>query len=182
MQERRVVVAALTIARRLRSGRLLIPVVAAAVVVVDQITKTWALHHVPAVGGRHVVGPVWLLLTFNSGAAFSVGRGVTTLVEGVVVALVAALVIFSRRASGGASVPVAIGLGLLLGGAAGNLVDRLVRHNHGAVIDFIDAVRIGTHDWWPVFNVADAAIVVGVALLVLAYSHRPNRAIEGRHG
>ena len=68
---------------------------------------------------------------------------------------------------------MAVGLGLLLGGAAGNLADRVFRHNHGAVIDFIDAARVGTRDWWPVFNVADAAIVVGVVILLLCYRRRP---------
>ena len=67
---------------------------------------------------------------------------------------------------------MAVGLGLLLGGAAGNLTDRVFRHNHGAVIDFIDAARFGSRDWWPVFNVADAAIVVGVVILVLSYRRR----------
>jgi signal peptidase II len=52
-------------------------------------------------------------------------------------------------------------MGLLLGGAVGNLTDRLVRHHHGAVIDFID------FRWWPVFNLADASITVGALLLAL---------------
>ena len=65
-----------------------------------------------------------------------------------------------------------MGFGLLLGGAAGNLADRVFRHHHGAVIDFIDALRIGTHDRWPVFNVADAAIVVGVIILLICYARR----------
>jgi signal peptidase II len=64
-------------------------------------------------------------------------------------------------------------MGLLLGGACGNLVDRLVRHHHGAVIDFIDL------RWWPVFNVADACITVGALMLVLAgASRRPAARAE----
>ena len=63
----------------------------------------------------------------------------TPIVEAVVVVLVVWLLVFSRRASRAASAPVAVGFGLLLGGAAGNLADRVFRHNHGAVIDFIDA-------------------------------------------
>jgi signal peptidase II len=153
---------------------MLIPAVAAVVVVADQATKTWALNHL-RVSDRHLFGPVWLVLTFNSGAAFSLGRGVTPIVETVVVVLVVWLLVFSRRASRAASTPMAVGLGLLLGGAAGNLIDRVFRHHHGAVIDFIDAVRIGDHDWWPVFNVADAAIVVGVIVLLLSYARRPGR-------
>ena len=153
---------------------------AAGVVAADQTSKTWALHHLVPSGhygpdGRHVVGPVWLLLTFNSGAAFSLGRGATPVVEAVVVVLVVCLLVFSRRASETAGVPLAVGLGLLLGGAAGNLSDRLFRHipaHPGAVIDFVDAVRIGTHDRWPVFNVADSSIVVGVAILVVSYIRR----------
>ena len=183
MQERRPVVTALTAATRLGGRRLLIPAVAAAVLLADQASKTWALHHVPeSPGGRHVIGTVWLVLTFNSGAAFSLGRGVTPVVEGVVVVLVAWLLVFSRRASRAASAPLAIGLGLLVGGAAGNLIDRVFRHDHGAVIDFIDALRIGSHDRWPVFNVADAAIVVGVAILVLAYRPRASRSGTAAHG
>jgi signal peptidase II len=77
------------------------------------------------------------------------------------------LVAASRRASRGASLVTAAGLGLLLGGALGNLADRVFRHHSGAVIDFIQIVS-----WWPVFNVADAAIVVGVILLALGYADR----------
>lgn len=157
----------------------MIPAVAIVVVVADQASKTWALHRVPPPPGRHVVGPLWLVLTFNSGAAFSVGRGVTPVVEAVVVILVAGLVVFSSRAGRSASTAVAVGLGLLVGGAAGNLTDRLVRHNHGAVIDFVDAVRVGGHDWWPVFNLADAAIVVGVVILALSYLHQAARRPAG---
>jgi signal peptidase II len=153
---------------RPRTGRrLLIPGVAALVVIADQASKTWALHHLPP--DRHLV------LTFNSGAAFSLGRGVTPIVEAIVVVLVVWLLVFSRRASRVASVPQAVGLGLLLGGAAGNLIDRVFRHHHGAVIDFIDAVRVGSRDWWPVFNVADAAIVVGVIILIWSFARRSSR-------
>jgi signal peptidase II len=157
--------------------------VAVAVLVLDQASKTWALHRVPpAPGGRHVVGPLWLVLTFNSGAAFSLGRGVTPFIEAVVIVLVVWLLVFSRRAGQGASVPLAVGLGLLLGGAAGNLTDRVFRHNRGSVIDFIDAARFGSHDIWPVFNVADAAIVVGVVILVLTYRRRPAGSADPSDG
>jgi len=148
---------------RLKSRRLVIPVVAAIVIAVDQITKTWALHHTQL--ARHVAGPIYLVLTFNSGAAFSLGRGVTPIIETVAVALVIWLAVVSRRASRSGSIAVSIGLGLLLGGALGNLIDRLFRHHHREVIDFIQAVS-----WWPVFNVADASIVVGVVVLALAYA------------
>ncbi len=167
MQERRAVVAALTSDIRLKGRRLLIPAVAALVIAADQISKTWALHH--SVSPRHVLGPVNLVLTFNSGAAFSLGRGVTPIVEVVAVVLVVWLVAISRRATRSGSVAVVVGLGLLLGGSLGNLADRVFRHHHGAVIDFIQAVR-----WWPVFNVADSAIVIGVITLAWAYAVRPS--------
>ena len=149
---------------------------AAAVVAIDQLTKTWALHH--AVGLHHVFGPVFYTLTYNVGAAFNIGTGVTPVLEVIAAVLVAALVVLSRRVSRGAPVAVTIGIGLLLGGAAGNLSDRLFRHvsgHPGAVIDFIDIARIGQRDWWPIFNAADAAIVVGAAFLVVAFS-RSRRA------
>ena len=134
----------------------------------DQITKTWALHHTdPA---RHVVGPIYLVLTYNSGAAFSLGGGATPIIETVAVALVIWLAAVSRRATRSGSLAISVGLGLLLGGALGNLIDRVFRHHHSAVIDFIQAVS-----WWPVFNVADASIVVGVIVLALAYATASGR-------
>jgi signal peptidase II len=157
--------------------RLLIPLIVAIDIGADQLTKTWALHHLA--DGRHLVGPVWLVRTFNSGAAFGLGRGATPVVEAVVVVLVAWLLVFSRRASRTATLPVAVGLGLLLGGAAGNLIDRIFRHipgYPGAVIDFIDALQVGSHEWWPVFNVADASIVVGVVTLAASALRRPSGA------
>ncbi len=148
--------------------------VAAAVVAVDQATKTWALHHVPETG-RHVVGTLWLLRTLNRGAAFGLGTGVTPVLEVVGALLIVVLFAFSRRVSRNATAPVIVGLGLVLGGAVGNLVDRVVRDAGGGVIDWIDAARVGGHDWWPVFNVADAAITVGAVVLVVAYVVRSAR-------
>jgi signal peptidase II len=142
--------------------------VAATVVAIDQLTKSWALH-----GTRepvHVIGSLQLALTFNPGAAFGLGRGITpVLVLGAIV-LVVVMLGLGRAASRTAKLPSAVAMGLLLGGACGNLTDRLIRHHHGAVIDFIDL------QWWPVFNVADACIVVGALLLVLvgASGHSAN--------
>jgi signal peptidase II len=101
-------------------------------------------------------------LTRNSGAAFSLARG-----GGGIVALAAlVVVVLLIRAGRGVNTKTGIlSLGLVLGGALGNLVDRAVRDGHGflggAVVDFIDP------QWWPVFNVADIAISVGGVLLVL---------------
>jgi len=145
--------------------------VAAVVVTVDQVTKTWASHQYP----RHVFGTLWIYPTLNKGAAFGLGQGVTPFIEAAVVVLVAGLLVFGRRASRAATMPVSIGLGLLFGGAVGNLVDRVIRDNGGAVIDFIDALRVGHRDWWPTFNVADASIVIGAILLVLVFVRRRTR-------
>jgi signal peptidase II len=139
--------------------RAILLAVAAVVVAVDQATKTWALHH--AVEPKHVVWTLRLALTFNSGAAFGLGRGSTTVFILGAVALVVVLLGLGRRTSRTASLPSVIAMGLLLGGALGNLTDRVIRHHHGSVIDFIDL------RWWPVFNVADACITVGALLLVV---------------
>jgi signal peptidase II len=156
-----------------RRHRLLSLSVAAVVIAADQVTKSWALHlpettigGEPAFG-RHIVGSLYLDLTFNSGAAFGLGRGVTPIVEGVVVVLVAALLLAGRRASRRPGSGASIGLGLIVGGALGNLTDRIFRHHGGAVIDFFNVAQVNNHEYWPVFNVADSCIVVGA--IVLAY-------------
>ncbi len=166
-----------------RRGRgPLILAIAVVVVVVDQVTKTLALNHLSTVVGGlrlyrtdHVVGSLYLELTFNPGAAFGLGRGVTPIVETVVVVLVVVLIVFGRRAARYSGLPDAIGLGLLVGGAIGNLGDRVFRHNGGAVIDFINIAQINGHEYWPVFNVADASIVVGALLLAVQYSRLSRR-------
>lgn len=135
--------------------------VAAAVVAADQVTKSWAQKAL-ATGPEHVLGPVYLVLTLNSGAAFSLGAGATPVVEAVALVIVGAMVWHSGRlARGGGAATTMVALGLLTGGALSNLADRVFRGHHGAVVDFIQLVS-----WWPVFNLADAAITVGAVLLV----------------
>jgi signal peptidase II len=138
--------------------------IAALVAALDQWSKSWALRALSEVGRRHVIGPMYLSLTFNRGAAFSLGAGASPVIEAVAIALVVGVIAFSRRAAmGRANLAVVVGLGLLLGGAISNLGDRLFRHHHGAVIDFIQLVS-----WWPTFNVADASITVGAVTVVAA--------------
>ena len=135
----------------------------AAVVAVDQLTKTLAQRRL-ARGPIYLVGPLRLALSYNSGAAFGLGKGVAPLlVAGGVVVVVFVVVSVGRTASATAVVAT----GLIAGGAAGNLADRVLRHNGGAVIDFVD-LRV-----WPVFNVADACIVCGAALLVIVLRRSP---------
>ncbi|MCA1842819.1 MAG: signal peptidase II [Actinobacteria bacterium] len=136
--------------------------VAAAVVLLDQVTKTWALHHLS--GGRiiHLVWTLRLALSFNSGAAFGIGTGFGPFLVAGGVALVAAFAFMGRGLGLGRSALVMAAVGLVLGGAVGNVADRVLRDHDGAVIDFVDL------QWWPVFNVADAAITVGAATLALS--------------
>jgi signal peptidase II len=127
--------------------------VAAVVVVVDQVTKTWAVHRLQH-GPMHLVWKLDLELEFNSGSAFSLVRGWAPVLAGVAVVAVMLLLAFVRRVH---SNLLAASMGLVVGGALGNLADRVLRSHHGAVVDFI-----ALH-FWPTFNIADAAIVVGAA-------------------
>jgi len=149
-----------------RVARLVL-VTAAAVVALDQLTKWWATEAL-ADGPIHVIWTLDLRLTTNTGAAFSRGQGYGWLIG--ILALIAVLVLvrFRHRVPGVAG---ALALGAVLGGAVGNLLDRLFRGSgwlRGPVIDFIDL------NWWPIFNVADAAITVGVIVLVVLFSVRPS--------
>ena len=138
--------------------------VAAVAVALDQASKTWALEALADREPLHVLGSLQLALSFNSGVAFSLGRGSGLAVVPVALAVVL-VVLYASRHLGGRLAATAVGL--VVGGAAGNLIDRLVRGHGGAVVDFIDL------QWWPVFNVADACIVVGGALLALTSLRRP---------
>jgi signal peptidase II len=138
--------------RRVALRRLLVAVAVAIVVVAaDQASKTWAVHRLSR-GSIHVVWKLDLVLTYNSGAAFSIARGWAPVLGGLAVVVVLVLLGAVRRVQ---STPLAVALGLVVGGALGNLADRVFRSNHGAVIDFI-----ALH-FWPTFNVADSCIVVG---------------------
>ena len=148
--------------------------IAGAVIAVDQWTKSWALHNLSSTSPRHVLGPVYLVLSFNRGAAFSLGSGVSPVIEALASLLAVAVIAFSGRAARiGASPVVVAGLGLLSGGALSNLADRLLGDHHGAVVDFIQAVS-----WWPTFNVADAAITTGAVTVAVSlfFFSRPKAA------
>jgi signal peptidase II len=136
---------------------LLIAAVAAAVVAVDQATKTWAVNSL-ASGPRHIIWTLRLNLQFNSGIAFSQATGAPALISVIAIGVVIFLAVAAHRAQDRFT---AVILGLVIGGALGNIADRLFRHHGGAVIDFID-VR-----WWAVFNVADAAVSIGVVLALV---------------
>jgi len=135
--------------------------VASGVVALDQITKHWAVSSLNDGRVIDVLGSLRFNLSFNRGMAFSQGTGIGPIIGVLGMLVVVYLLIGMRRSS----VSGAIFVGLVAGGAAGNIVDRLFRGEawlHGAVVDFIDL------QWWPVFNIADAAICIGGALLVFA--------------
>jgi signal peptidase II len=137
--------------------------VAVAVVVVDQLTKWWAVTRLVH-GPIHVIGTLDFELSRNTGASFSLFQGKAAVLVPVAVALVAVLSVMAWRAP---STGRAMVLGLILGGALGNLCDRFFRDEHGAVVDFV-----ALH-FWPTFNVADACIVVGCVLLVISLLRAP---------
>ena len=142
--------------------------VAAAVVAVDQLTKWWALRTLPD-RTIHLVWTLRLDLARNTGAAFSRFVGQGPIIGLLAIGVVAVLLWQGRTVSSRAG---AVALGLILGGALGNLVDRAFRGGgflHGAVVDFIDA------QWWPVFNVADSCVVIGAILLVVVTLVQPGR-------
>jgi signal peptidase II len=141
--------------------------IAAAVLAADVATKVAVvatLQNRPPV--ELLGGAVYLVHTRNTGAAFSLGEGYTIVLSLFAIGVVAYIVRAARTLR---SLGWAVGLGLVLGGALGNLSDRVFRAPgflRGAVVDFVslfdDAGRV-----WPVFNVADSCLVTGVALLVL---------------
>jgi signal peptidase II len=164
----------LTPLRRLAIGGGL----AAAVLALDQLSKRWALAEL---SDGSTIDLVWTLrfnLAFNTGMAFSRGAGWGALIGVLVIAIVAVLVVVASRVRS----PVQLALlGVVIGGALGNLVDRALRVGEvnpftgevaegflsGAVVDFIDL------QWWPIFNVADAAVVVGGIALALVAARTP---------
>jgi signal peptidase II len=149
-------------------GRALVVlgVTAVLAVILDQVTKELSTNNlVEGEPVRILGGLVWLSLLRNSGAAFSLGSGYTWVFPLVTVAVVTWIGIMARRLR---SLPWALALGLVLGGALGNLGDRLFRAPgvmHGHVVDMISVFGpYGEH--FAVFNVADSCLSVGVVLAV----------------
>ncbi len=147
----------------------------AVVVALDQLTKELALRGLDD-GPIDLIGSARLLLTFNDGAAFSMGSGRTTWIALVAIGVSLVLARMGLRAERRA---VAVGWGIVVGGALGNVVDRAFRDGDGflggRVVDFVDL------GWWPVFNVADSALWVGIAVLLVASwrEERERAAVEG---
>ncbi len=163
-----------------RAERTWWPWLALGVVAADQATK-YAVEHLTVRGAVRVVIPglFSLVHSHNPGVAFGLfadaeSKWVTTLliVFSLGTMVVLGWLLAAGRAGGGAS---RAGLALILGGAAGNLIDRAL---HSSVIDFLDFHLRGRH--WPAFNLADSAIVIGAGLVILEllmdHKHPTNEA------
>jgi signal peptidase II len=130
--------------------------------ILDRMTKLWVES---ALAGRPPVsvipGVLDLRFTLNSGGAFSIGQSAPWLFAGATILVSALIVATAWRHT---SPLTSVALGLILGGALGNLTDRIVRGPRltGKVVDFIDL------HVWPVFNVADSAVVIGAILLAFS--------------
>lgn len=137
----------------------------------DRLTKLWAER---SLAGRPPVtvipGVLQLNYTTNSGGAFGLGQSAPWVFAAATIVVAAAIVASSFRLRNALA---AVSLGLILGGAFGNLTDRAVRGDgllSGRVVDFID------FHVWPVFNLADSAIVIGALLLAVGGIRREREA------
>lgn len=155
----------------LPSRILLVVAVALGVFVVDRVTKNWVTDNIPVGTARPIAGDyIRIVHTQNTGAAFGLLPERTTLLSVLSVLAVLAIVYYYRQIASNSSL-VSATLGMQLGGAFGNLLDRVTQ---GYVVDFVD-VGVGDIRFWA-FNVADSSIVVGILLVTVALwyeEHRP---------
>jgi len=169
--------------RRRVSDAVVLPLAAGLVLLLDQVSKRWVLTWL-AEGESWEIAP-WLtpVVKFthvtNTGAAFGLFPGLSAVFMVVAVIVVVAIAVYGRRIPAGQWLP-RVALGMQLGGAVGNLVDRVAL---GSVVDFID-VQFWPLRTWPIFNLADSSIVVGVAILflVMVWEERQERASAGVSG
>ena len=148
--------------------------ISAAIVLADQVTKSLVLDRFAPGERLEITGFFNLVLVFNKGAAFSflAGAGGWQTPLLVAFALIAAVVVSILLVRSPARGLFSAGLALILGGAVGNVIDRL---RFGHVVDFVDLHAAGWH--WPAFNVADSGITLGAALLILdGFRHHEGRA------
>jgi signal peptidase II len=140
--------------------------VTAAVIGLDQVVKLWIVAHLALYGTIRILPVLDITLTYNTGAAFSFLAGASGwqkwLFAGLAVAVVCGVALWLKRLNGRTQRLLCLSLTLIMGGALGNLIDRL---RIGHVVDFVLAHWHGAY--FPAFNVADSAITVGAALLLL---------------
>ena len=146
--------------------------VAATVIVLDQFSKYWILSvlRLPEYATHEVAWPLQFTRIWNQGVSFGLLQAGEGFVRwGLVLFSVGVAGLLVAWARHQARLTTAIGLGLVIGGALGNAIDRA---RFGAVVDFIDVQRLGFFPW--IFNIADSGITVGVILLLLD-SLKPER-------
>jgi signal peptidase II len=151
-----------------RSRMRVLLVTAAVAMATDLISKLLIVANISPLdpGKRLFGGALYIVQARNSGAAFSVGTGATVMLTAISLVVVVIIVRAGRRMT---SAAWAVSLGLVLGGALGNLIDRFFRApspGKGHVVDWISLFSADGHVW-PIFNVADSAIVIGGAIAVL---------------
>ena len=132
------------------------------IVAADQATKHWALNRLSNARTIDLIGSLRFNLAFNKGMAFSQATGAGPIIGALAFVVIIVIVLWLRRYAQGLA---GVAAGLIVGGATGNLIDRLLRGDawlRGAVVDFIDL------QWWPIFNIADAAISTGAVLMIVA--------------
>lgn len=135
--------------------------VAAIVLALDQISKLWIRSNMGAGESFSVIGPLSIIHAQNTGSAFSLFTGQTLMLSILnIVGLIVILLFYGRISR--YSTLGNLALGLIFGGALGNLIDRI---RFGYVTDFID-VRLWQNYHWPAFNVSDSAISIGVIVLI----------------
>jgi signal peptidase II len=155
--------------------RLWLPVLLALVIItLDQLTKAWIVatlgpltltKFIPLIGD-------WARLAYshNTGVAFSLFSGQSNVLTLLALGILGGAIYFYWTQLPNTRLPVQVAMGLIAGGALGNLIDRI---RLGYVVDFI---QIG---WWPIFNVADSAICIGAALLFIQFWHESAFRAEG---
>jgi signal peptidase II len=139
--------------------------IAAVVVVLDQLSKHWilAVLRLPERASHEVFWPLQFTRIWNEGVSFGMLQADHDIVRwGLVVFSLGVAVLLALWARASGRLLPAAGLGLVIGGAIGNAIDRA---RFGAVVDFIDVQRIGFFPW--IFNIADSGITIGVILLLL---------------
>src|SRR2546426_9340787 len=144
--------------------------IAVLVFALDRITKLWVEENIPLYESRQIVGDyVRIVHAQNTGAAFGLLPERTTLLSVLSVVAVLAIVYYYRQIASSSAL-VSATLGMQLGGAFGNLLDRITQ---GYVVDFVD-VGVGDVRFWA-FNVADSSIVVGIILVTAALWYEEHR-------
>lgn len=141
------------------SRRLLVLGLVAFTLLADQLTKAAIVKVLPPYSSRPLLPPLLsLTLVYNRGAAFSLFAGSQIVFVAISIVLLAGVILFRKQLTSAAARPADLGAALMAGGTIGNLIDRL---RLGYVVDFLELPH------WPVFNLADTALVLGTALVVL---------------